>query len=484
MQRLPPILSAALLLMGTGAAAGAGDVVYQQTAHGNSTTGVNRVGAIPTGHCAQCHATRTLPLSIPNMLFAPNDNGLCVACHGGVGKSAYLGPAAYTATAHWTSMKMLWPGPVPAARPISDQGKCLNCHTPHGKKDGQGLVPDLGYVREEALCLACHDSNGPASSNISAELAKASSHPVTTIVGKHTSTESTAGSTYAAPNRHAECVDCHNPHAATGTAKLAGVPRVAVTNGAAGSTPTFTLRPASDPTAVTEHELCFKCHSAYTTLPAGRTDKAVELNPANESFHPIEGPGKNTTAAMAASLLGGTGSPKLTPTSVITCSDCHNSEAIPLTVSTVSAYTGAAPSGPHGSNAAAGSTVLSAALLRASYRVSPKSGGGYVPTESTLCFICHASGPFADNSKNSRSDTNFRLHGFHMGKGTLCAECHSTTHGNRLAPWASNRTYSRLVSFSANVKGTGGAATEPAWTLSTRRCTLSCHGMNHSGEGY
>ena len=484
MQRLPSILSCALALVASTALAGPGDVVFQQSPHGHPTTGVNRVATAPVGHCLQCHPTRALPVSIPNILFTANDNPLCFTCHGAAGQAAYLGPAAYNATAHWTSMKMLWPGPVPAARPVADQGKCLNCHTPHGRRDGQGLVPDLGYVREEALCLACHDSNGPASSNLVAELGKARSHPVTTIVGKHLSTEPTTGATFGGANRHAECVDCHNPHAASDTAKLAGVARVAVTNGAAGTTPAFTLKGPTDASAVKEEELCFKCHSAWTTLPAGKTDKAVELNPANESFHPVEAAGKNATAAMTASLLGGTGNPKLTPTSLITCSDCHNSEAIPLTISKVSSYTGLVPSGPHGSNASAASATLSTALLRAPYRVTPKNGGSYVASESTLCFICHAAAPFADNSKNNRADTNFKLHGYHLGKGLICAECHSNSHGNRLAGYSTNRTYSRLVSYSSNVLGTGGAGSQPTWTLGSKSCSAVCHGKNHNPETY
>lgn len=484
MQRLPSILSCTLALAASTALAGPGDAVYHLTPHGHSTTGVNRLAAVPVGHCMQCHATRALPVSIPDILFTTNDNPLCFTCHATAGKATWLGPTAYNATAHWTSMKMLWPGPVPAARPAADQGKCLNCHTPHGRRDGLGLVADLGYVREEALCLTCHDSNGPASTNISAELSKASAHPVTTVVGKHLSTEPATGPTFAGTNRHAECVDCHNPHAANATARLAGVARVSVTNGAAGTTPTFTLKPATDASPVKEEELCFKCHSAWTTLPAGAKDKAVELNPANESFHPVEAAGKNATAAMTASLLGGTGSPKLTAASLITCSDCHNSEAIPVTTSTVSAYTGTVPSGPHGSNAALGNATRSNALLRAAYRVTPKTGGGYVAAEATLCLICHAGAPFADNSKNNRADTNFRLHGFHLGKGMICAECHSNTHGTRLAAYTANRTYARLVSFAPNVLGTGGAGSQPTFTLGSKSCALSCHGTNHNPENY
>ncbi len=318
------------------------DIVFQQTRHGSLDAGVNRDATVPVGHCLQCHERAVQPSTNAPMLFHVNDNTLCFTCHQGPGKAVYLGQTAYNGTAHAnTANSMLWPGPTPPARPATDKGECLNCHTPHGYRDGVGLVPNLEYVREEALCLACHDSTGPASTNVQADVVKASAHPVVSIAGKHVSTESQAGATFAGANRHAECVDCHNPHAANDTAKLGGVARVGVTNGAAGATATFTLKPASDGSAVKEYELCFKCHASYTTLPAGKTDKAVELNPANASFHPVEAAGKNATAAMNASLAGGTGLPHLTATSVITCADCHGSDALPTTVSSVSAYTGA-----------------------------------------------------------------------------------------------------------------------------------------------
>ncbi len=496
MQRLPSILTLLLVALGAGTAVAGGDQVFHLTKHGNTTTGVNRLASVPTGHCSQCHVPRQSPAPMSPVLFSTNDNALCFTCHAAAGSaSVYDGQTAYAASVHSTSAAMRWPGPTPAARPAGDQGKCLNCHTPHGARDGQGLVPNLEYFREEALCLSCHDGSGPATTNLFAEVNKAYAHPTVATSGVHVTAEGSASAAFGTGKRHAECTDCHNPHAVTTLNKLAGVSRIQVTNGAAGAVPGYTFVPQTNVGAVKEYELCFKCHSSWTTRPAGQTDLALVLNPANESFHPVEAAGKNTSATMAASLDGGTGLPHLSTTSVITCADCHNNDAIPLTVSTVSSYTGAAPSGPHGSSAPG--------VLRAPYKLGLKAratANDYAAADFSLCFICHSSAPFATGSSNARTDTSFRLHGFHMrslynkgsggtdintagaGQGNaVCRECHYNTHGTRGAPYSGNATNARGVNFAPNVVGANNTG-QPTWA--TGSCRLRCHGTDHSPETY
>ncbi|MFZ5441821.1 MAG: cytochrome c3 family protein [Myxococcota bacterium] len=496
MQRLPSILSGVVVLAALSAHAGGGDQVFHLTRHGNTTSGVNRTMSVPAGHCAQCHPVRQTPTPGAPALFAPNDNGLCFTCHGSSGAAqVYGGQGPWAASSHASSTAMRWPGPTPAARPASDAGKCLNCHTPHGARDGQGLVPNLEYFREEALCLACHDGSGPASTNLQAEFSKPSAHPTTTTAGVHLTAEGSSATAFGTGRRHAECTDCHNPHAANGAAPLSGVSRVQVTNGVAGSTPGYTFVPASNAGAVQEFELCFKCHSSWTSQPAGQTDLAKVLNPANESFHPVEGPGRTTSSQLAASLAGGSGLPHLTTSSVIACADCHNNDALPRTVTTVSSYTGALPKGPHG--------AASPGLLRAPYRLTLKpraTANDYAANDFALCFICHAPAPFATTSESTRADTSFRLHGMHLNKlfdkgsgGTdintpgagqgnaVCRECHFNTHGTRGAPWSTNATYARGVNFSPNVQGPSGSG-QPSWAAGS--CRLRCHGTNHNPETY
>lgn len=507
MQRLPSILTTRALVCAAvvlAAPALAGDQVFHLTAHGNSSTGVNRLGSVPTGHCMQCHPTRQSPALSSPVLFSTNDNALCFACHAAAGvASVYAGQTAYAASIHATSAAMRWPGPTPLARPAGDAGKCLNCHTPHGARDGQGLVPNLEYFREEALCLSCHDASGPAATNIAAELSKPGAHPTVPTVGVHVTAEGSSSAAFGVGKRHAECTDCHNPHAVTGASRLAGTSRVQVSNGVAGSVPGYTFLPQTNTGAVKEYELCFKCHSSWTTRPAGQTDLALVLNPANASFHPVEAPGKNTSSQMTNSLAAGTGLPHLTTASVVTCADCHTNDDVPRTLTLVSGYTGTVPVGPHGSNASGGNAAFSNAVLRAPYRVALKPravSNDYTANDFVLCFICHSPAPFADRSKNARPDTAFPLHGFHLGSlfnqgrgagdintpgagqgNAICRECHYNTHGTRGAPFSGNANYAKGVNFSPNIQGPGGTG-QPSWAAGS--CRASCHGMNHSPETY
>ena len=483
------------------AVAGQGDDVFYLSAHGDGVSGVARDAQKPVGSCLQCHQDPPGAAANPFGLFAGNDNQLCFTCHDtATARGIFEGPTAFLATDHWLSQVALWPGPQPAPRAPTEAGYCLNCHTPHGSRDALGLVPVLGYVREEALCLACHDASGPAGQNILAETNKANGHPVTAVSFVHSVDEGIVPASFAAGRRHAECVDCHNPHAARDGQPLVGVSRVAASFGAANSPPTYTARPPDDPAPVAQHEVCFKCHSGWTTLPAGARDLALELNPNNASFHPVVGAGTNSSSFMTQSLLGGTGTPHLDTTSTITCSDCHGSEALPTTVTTVASYVGTVPVGPHGSNAAT-STALSPDILRGGYRVELKAASAaYARAEFQLCYICHSPAPFETTSKNSRSDTAFRFHGLHVsdlantgsfdgdintpgsGRGrAICAECHYSIHGTAGAYHAGNRTNARLVSFAPNVTGSSGSG-EPSWTQGS--CTLRCHDKGHTPKTY
>lgn len=499
MQRLSPLLKAALLLLvGSvrAAWAGEGDQVYHLTKHGSADAGVQRTSAAPRGHCGQCHAVRAAAPPAP-LLFTTNDNGLCGTCHAAAA-GAYLGAAVYGGAAHATAPAARWPGPVPPARDGGVAGLCLNCHTPHGTRDARGLVPSLGILREEALCLTCHDGSGPARANVAAEVTKASGHPTATVADVHRASEPLTGASFGASARHAECVDCHDPHVATGSPPAyQGASSVAVTNGAAGSAPSFAPLAPGVGRPLREYELCFKCHSSWTQQPAGKPDLALVLNPANESFHPIEGPGRSTSTQLSASLAAGTGLPHLTTASTVTCSDCHGSEALPTTVSTVASYAGAIPTGPHGSQVPS--------LLRAGYRQTLKpraASNDYTAADFALCFICHSPAPFGTSSENTRADTAFRFHGLHLNrifdKGSLagdlntpgagrgnaiCRECHYNTHGTRGAAHSSNATYARGVNFAPNVQGAGGTG-QPAWSSQNRTCTLRCHGQGHSNESY
>ncbi len=400
----------------------------------------------------------------------------------------------------------LWPqarsgGLTGQALPASYAGTCLNCHWVHGwavTTLGKGTSMTVDF--EENLCFTCHDATGPSTKDIQSYTQRTAGHKVQNYSNVHFPTEECDPSLYAynadpaLNKRHVECGDCHNPHLAepgytnppTTSNLLKGVTRIKVTNGPAGTVPTYQCVSRFDTTTpANEYEVCFKCHSSWTTLPSWMTDKAVEFNPNNESYHPVEAPGKNQTTAMANSLANASGSPKLTVNDTIWCSDCHASDDTPTNVTILrDNYTGAGK-GPHGSNAGDGVT-FSSKILRARYRTQLKPAGeAYNSQDFELCFICHWEAPFS--TRMYRNYSNFRYHELHLTRlgrdgNAICKECHYNIHSTKLTYYPANRNYSRLVSFAPNVQGLNG--NDPIWDFNNRECWLTCHGQTHNPENY
>jgi len=409
--------------------------VYTQTRHADPTTGVFRTPDWARGDCGQCHVSHDGASPNAFALFAPNANPLCYTsgCHSGNSANViYQGPAVYDASSHATRTNMVWPGydstvdpAAPRARPSGDWGKCVNCHDVHGyNMDGTGLIPGLVVSREEKLCNVCHDGS-PASKNIKADFNSAYKHPVGTP-GRHTASEDGSSSAYGASptnNRHSECVDCHNPHAAradgsppvapSASNRLAGVGRVAVFNGSAGAVPTYTYRAASDVSPpIAEYQLCFKCHSSWTTQPPGQTDLAVRFNSNNPSYHPVEAPGKNTNINAGAFVSGWLGSAQMY------CTDCHTSD-------------NASVRGPHGSQ------------YRSILKKSATASSAQRTMFSTeLCFDCHRYNTYANAGASATEKGYSRFnaprssngHTFHVAARQYpCYACHDS-HGSTTKP--------------------------------------------------
>ncbi|HET9951363.1 MAG TPA: cytochrome c3 family protein [Candidatus Eisenbacteria bacterium] len=420
------------------------------------------------GECESCHAMHGPEGQFPELhaLIGPDDNSLCDRCHtapwsGG----SYFGPMAYSQSAHGSSNSTVWPGPAPPPRTEPGAtGKCLNCHDPHGLTDAQGEVPGLRLLREESLCLTCHDGT-PAQTDIASDYRLPFRHPTGTISGIHTGpTESLPTDFGASPldRRHAECEDCHNPHLAyhdpPGLPQDAdiskvnlGVSRVRVLNGGPGAPPTFYFVAAADTLspALTEYEVCFKCHSSWTTQPTGQTDFARVLNPANPSYHPVEAPGRNPNIAFGAFTPG------WTPSSITRCDSCHGSDL-------------GTNAGPHGSN--------NRFILRAPY-VADSQDRMMLPTES--CFACHAYDVYANASSPASVQTYSRFNEPGAGKGHTkhvdenrvpCYACH-TTHGSTTLPHllVTGRTPGIQT---ITVTATGGT------------CSPSCHGTQSYTVNY
>ncbi len=443
--------------------------VYTQTKHGSASTGVNRTTDWPVGTCEQCHVQHGGGSPNAFALFTANTNALCATagCHSGLSaNSIFQGPTPYGTSSHATSTVMVWPGPdatvdpgAPPAKQSGDAGKCVNCHTAHGYRDGTGLIPSQVFSREEKLCIVCHDGS-PAAKNVKVDLVKTYRHPVGTTTGKHDEAENGTPAKYGSTptnNRHAECVDCHNPHLAkadavpptapTASNRLLGMGRVAVTNGAAGTVPQYTYRGPADPSAASEYEICFKCHSSWTALPAttpsGGTpkDKAVQFNSNNPSYHPVEAAGKNTNIRSGAFV-----SP-WTPTSTMYCTDCHTSDTTSVR-------------GPHGSTYNY--------ILKKAYTASSASR---TMSSLEICFDCHNYDTYANNSASNTVKGYSRFnpptfsqgHTYHVQQRQRpCFACHES-HASTTKP--------HLI-----VTGRSPGITIYTETTNGGSCTPTCHG--------
>jgi predicted CXXCH cytochrome family protein len=346
----------------------------------------------------------------------------------------------------------LWPGGqygslFPAMADPTQRGGCNNCHQAHGWPDAASPSNDYPMLlvdREENLCYTCHDGS-PATKNLRANFARTYSHPVA-LIGRHSPKEDGNPASYGNANRHSECSDCHNPHAATADytasvlpaapGSLSGVARVSVNN-LSSSNIVYTFRGPSDPTPVKEYEVCFTCHSGWTTQPSGQSNHAAKFNHLNPSFHPVEAAGKNLNINAAAWVNGWTGN------RLMYCTDCHTSDDTTIR-------------GPHGS--------ANRWILKKPYA----TGNTPALASNGLCFDCHSYSVYASSSTSTvgsrwrgNSDRPGHTHG-----GYNCYACHDS-HGSSTQPFLIGHT---MTTYTRTA--TGGT------------CDPSCHGSENYTVAY
>jgi predicted CxxxxCH...CXXCH cytochrome family protein len=186
-----------------------------------------------------------------------------------------------------------------------------------------------------------------------------SRHNVASYSGLHKPSPTDETLAYISTNKHVDCDDCHNPHAAqagnhaqnstTLANVLKGVPGTSVTTWPAQAT-TATWQTGRNTgvtynalsTADAEWKICFKCHSYANTnvLNWGGSgslawvDTGLEFNPNNQAYHPVVQalPSTANRRLATGALTGG-----WAPGNVMTCTDCHNTDS-------------ASSKGPHGSS--------------------------------------------------------------------------------------------------------------------------------------
>jgi hypothetical protein len=277
--------------------------------------------------------------------------------------------------------------------------------------------------------------------------------------------------------RHVACLDCHDPHAASGRpAPPGGV------GGALAGVWGVDQHGQRVEQIRFEYELCFKCHGDSANKPQSggvATGSAVQrefryanlrsqLAPTAASYHPIVAPGRSP-------LVPGLEAP-YTAGSLISCGDCHAAENGP-------GAGGSAPRGPHGS--------FYPFLLERNYSTAdgtPESAAAFA-----LCYKCHDRdtlvAPDRRDPTQHPEPTAFSEHARHLGfkVNAPCSACHAA-HGVS-SQAGSPIENAHLVDFDvAIVKPFGGVRRYQSGLPGRGSCTLTCHGPNgqkdHDGSSY
>ena len=498
----------------------------------SGTTGNTAVqlinGNVQCNSCHNPHVQSIDPVA-QNFLVMNNANSvMCLSCHvsqpGPIGaiRTATTSAAAATAGAnagtgrttsqynpftawrqsiHATAAHKLSKGAKVGPYSTVSENACLSCHTSHNAPGGAELltgpspaVPNMDAATQD--CVTCHNGGSnlsPAIANVFGEFAKIG-HPFPAGSNRHSAQESVVLNN----NRHATCVDCHNPHATLQTGSFASTAIRPSQNGTIGVSATDGVTEV-DP-AVNQYEICLRCHgtssgkqvlAAFGYAPVRAATGGDPLNLIQQfgvsetSSHPVMHESKSPLPQPSLlrymwNLDGRTQGRPITTR--ILCTDCHNSDDN-------REFGGTGPNGPHGSQfphilerryelsqvapgippaAGPGSTIQN--LLPAI--TDPAAGGPY-----SLCAKCH-------DLSNILSNASFSKHALHINAGFSCSACH-TAHG--MGATSSNVTGERMVNFDLKVvaeNATSSYFRSPiSYNRGTNTCTLTCHNFSHNADG-
>lgn len=504
----------------------------------SGTTGNNAVqlinGNVQCNSCHNPHVQFTDPVQGDFLVMNNADSAMCLSCHISqpgqfAAASAHISTAVSASTAtntgnaspgtprastqynaftqwrtsiHGTAVHKVAKNAKEVGPYLSvNQNACMSCHSNHNAPGGPDLLngpvpanPNMDAATAD--CISCHNGGSnlsPAIPNVFAEFAK-TGHPFPTTSNKHASNESVV----LQNDRHATCVDCHNPHAAQQTSSFASTtirPSETGTMGVSATDGNTQVDPATN-----QYEICLRCHGTSTgkqTLtvfgyaPARTSTGGDPLNVITQfgatatSSHPVMHDSKSALSQPSLlkfmwNLDGRTQGRPITTR--ILCTDCHNSDDN-------REFGGTGPNGPHGSRfphilerryeasqvapgippaAGPGSTITN--LLPPI--TDPGAGGPY-----SLCAKCH-------DLNNILSNASFNRHALHINAGFSCSVCH-TAHGMGATP--SNVTGERMVNF--DLKVVAENTTSPyfrspiSYNRGTNTCTLTCHNYSHNADG-
>ncbi len=473
-------------------------------------------GSVPTtADCIKCHYMNdhmngVVKLMDPDLgylnifTYDPSNKasveGFCVKCHDANGAAGSLTPFSDNITVPAVDETMWMNSSHKTAM------SCMDCHdNGHGSNKNRMLGPydyagpgtgtDLTN-EEEGFCLSCHGSGGTATVKVHLAFSSYTNtatdyykHDPASTYRKHDIHEN-SGAAFGDANRHVECVDCHNPHAAqSGTATAPALFPTLI--GVSGVDPQYSAPGAPDSyvwlaNATQEYQVCFKCHSGFTSLPAylpggwngsaivadglkklttGGTngqiadsrDMAREFNPFNFSYHPVIAMGTN------AGINAGTFKTGWSSTSKMHCSSCHNNPR---------AATAGQGRGPHGSQNLHLLDQATPGAAAVNYKTQHNTAA--LANSGDVCGKCHNAGSYWSGNTNSRFDE----HAKHVeDEESECYLCHDS-HGSEQY---------HLINFNRNaangitsVTTTTQNAFAHAAGTATNACLLTCHSATHS----
>lgn len=372
-------------------------------------------------------------------------------------------------------------GPYTSVR----QNGCLSCHSTHNS-----ATKVLLHGPQDQTCLACHSGGTnvmPPAPNIAAEMMapKISHVPATSAANTtHTAHESNLLN----HNRHASCVDCHNPHSTRPVGltfppppairpSQSGVEGISATDGRSVVSP-----------AGNQYENCLRCHgtsmgktstaTAFGYLPTWLVNGSDPLNIipqfslTSTSSHPVmhDRSSHFPQPSLRANMLDLDGTrPGRNMGVRLLCTDCHNSDDN-------REFGGTGPNGPHGSKYWH--------LLERRYDMSQATAPGqplttlFMPADLSptgnyaLCAKCHDLASVISNS-------SFSEHARHINDGFSCSVCHT---GHGMGSQLATVSGERMVNFDTNVVAPNGKS-PITYRKSTNSCSLTCHGHAHNELG-
>ena len=435
--------------------------------------------------CTSCHNPHVQAIDTVSQNFLLRDSSsgqMCLACHdpnrmttGKVNPIAQWSTGAHAVAANTTNTQA---AALVGGYQTVAKNACISCHQVHNAPGQARLLRGAN----EQDCIACHaggNNISPAIPNVYAEFSKVG-HPFPAGTNLHDAGE--AG--LLNQNRHATCVDCHNPHSSQQVLAFTPAPNIRASQaGVAGISASDGITVVNP--AVNQYDNCLRCHGTstgkvvnpvYGYLPTRVVSAGDPLNLIPQfaltasSSHPVTHPRSSSLSqpSLLGAMLNLDGvTPGRSMGTQILCTDCHNSDDN-------REFGGSGPNGPHGSKFTH--------VLERRYEISQAMAPGQNVTNLFPSPDLSAAGPYALCGKchsltQIMANTSFTGHSTHINEGFSCSTCH-TSHGMGSASGAISGE--RLVNFDANVVAPMGAA-PIGYSRASNSCTLTCHSYVHNG---